>query len=377
MVRMGDATGDALKREAGYNYILERVLRHYDRKEGPRAPYVILDRESTIRYVGKDIQMLTHHEPEMLIGKKYEEFLSWDMYAAALRSLAQRADRTLALSTKAPAADADPAAHAAQNKEFAQQWYKILIDDFGQIRRVFSPPGKVASVNDLVKEFEQGTEQKKTDKSRVRVKSANGEVCSLDDEFTLYRAPDGSYAGMFVTLTPTPKKTSWKSYFTWKTPHARIVTNEYVVPVYGLTDKAIVQRTLSEMVMHAYNHYPKDQTLVLDLGLADDIDADALQTVLGLAEPHANAGTLVVGNAHQEAKDIAIAYFKRKNCAAFVPLEFPTLIESTEPDVTHEIASHEELAVHVNKKLNQLEDIAHGNRVSGARVPPVQTNPQG
>jgi hypothetical protein len=370
---------DVLKREAGYQYILERVLRHYDERKGPKASYVILDCESTVRYASPSVEHLIGYVPEAVVGKQFGDFLSWDLYSAALRGMVQRADRALALSSQAPAekslsAEADAAAQ--QNRELARQWYSILTEDLGQIRRVFSPPGKVASVNELVKEFVQGGERKYSGKSKIRIRDSHGDAHALNDDFTLYQHPDGGYAGMLVLLTPMPKRSSWKSYFTWKTPDARIVGNEYVVPVYGMSDKTIIQRTLAELVAHAYDH-PTDQPLVLDLGLADEVDPDAFRAVLALTGRHAEAGTLVVGNAPEGAKDVVNAYYSKKQPVAFVTLEFPPLLESPSPDVTHEIGSHEALATHLNKRMNQLEERAYANAVSGTSVPPVQTNPQG
>ncbi len=338
--------GDPSKTRAGYSLILERVLKHYDAKKGPRAPYIILDADSTIRYASESVVHLVQYTPDELTGQPFLRFLSWDQYTAALRIVAHRAD------------------HVASGRDRAtlQQWYAHLEDEIENVRRLFSPPGKVASVNAQIKAFLRGREEKERIPSKVRIQEKSGETMVLDDELTLYRHPDGGYAGAFVTLRQAPKKSRWKSYLWANKQDAYPITTQYVLPVFSLRDKTAIQRSLSELVRETMTR-PKEEPLVIDLGMVEDVDADAMRALLSLVADRTEAGTVKIGNAPEGVEAVVQEYLQKKLPGLCCPLDYKPVIEVTSPDTPRELTTHEDLERYISAKLNNMEEKIRANTV--------------
>jgi len=396
---------DLAKLQAGYSYILERVLRHYDKaairskkEEGPDAPYVLLDANSTIRYARDDITQLIRHTPEDLIGNSFGNFLSWEQYRAALRIIAHRADRANSLKENPAIENAEERGQDYRNR--VRQAYAHLETDIYLARKLLSPPGKVASVNELVEKLLSRGEDKLSDCSKIRILDKDGGTVTLDDELILYLHPQGFYAGAFVSLKPPKKQGKWPSIsLPWKkTADTYTVTNQYIVPVFSLHNHDAIRNTLSEIRIGADRAASLQDMVVLDFSMIDDfarpekpaegkketrdeqhrrMSEDTAQMFLNQVKSRAEAGTLKLGNVPNSVEEIAAECFGKRIPGLCVSLDYAPLTVVTAPDKQQELTTHEEILAYVNQKTNVLEDKFHANNVSGQGVPPVQASAEG
>ena len=359
--------------ERGYTHISGRVLKHYESGKRPQAPYIILDRDSCIRHASDNITHLVDYTPAELVGNSFERFLSWEQYRAALRIIAQRADYG-----------------SLQSAESARLWYtRLEQQDLRMARRLFSPPGKVASVHAQIRDFMKSGKEQHPEPSQIRIQNKNGDTVILNDDFIVYRHPDGFYAGAFVTLKPAPKKSNWfASLKFWGAPDTIAIGDQYVVPVFSLKDKDSLRHTISELIKDVQQ--PANVNLVLDFSMIEDIDREqtaimggkeksleelAVRSILAATQERAKAGTLKLGNVPIGVEDIATEYFEKKMPGLCAALGYHPL--STASDTQEELTTHEALLSHIGTKMQVMEEKFRANTISEPSISPVPAHPTG
>lgn len=351
------------------------LLDKHEQRKGPRLPFIILDRTSTICYVSPRVQSLVGYAKWEIQGKAYLDFLSSDLYEAALVPLAYCLDRAVL---------------EAQNDEKVRirriENRKELYERHNEhVRTTFAPQHKVRSVRKLIADFERSKEEEFEQLSQVRLKKKDGTAISLEDTLTLHKFKSGwgrEYAGMVVTLTPT--ETMWEAIFRVGKGFKRMIglgepefpeyeiNGEYVLPIMTLSQAGSMPHYLFELVRS-----PRDQKLVVDLSFVNAVQSVCFDGLWGQIGPQLQEGNVIFGNVNKEFRLTAEAQAKKDGVKLnFNKLVYPQIKEPTlGQDDFRLVNDYEALDGFISSRLSTLEGYI-ANSISRKSLQKVQPDPE-
>jgi len=357
--------------ERGYTRILESALRHKF-----IHPYLIFDTTFRIRFVSSNFTGIFRFKSEdEILGKRYAEFISNDLYETALRELAYRIG-VLNLEDD-----------AKKEKLNAHKRAAKLREDFEDARKTLSCTGKVADIRKLIHDYRRkpGSDVEKVD-SDVRVRLGDNSVISIKDRLWLAKnkTDDGwQYGGSLVELDTSQSDLSIRESFkrwlaSWSKLPEYNIKDEYVITFESLEETGDFQMYLPEL--NDKRHRSSSGRLVLDF--REVSKTNLCDAVAVFVRDLALEDKLIIGNASEEIRSSLEKYFKKvsKETKKKVPLNFHKLVYPTirQPELKgsedfRELRTWSELENHVEEGLCELEG-KNADKISEQSVPEVPSN---
>jgi hypothetical protein len=359
--------------DRGYIALLEGAL--WEKLYGP---WLFLDKTGTIRTVSPQTRDLKY-EPEQLIGKKYRDFLSSDLYDDALRALAYRID--VARQHPTPQAFVDP-------------FRKAL----AQAQKTLSVDGKVKSIDAMIRTYEhEASTDPKQEPSEARVTLGDGKHVTVPDVVWLkkYKSDKGwEYAGALVQLLVSDSDVSrWHKTVKWMKKLWSDIEPYQGLPTYAITNEDVIGFD-SVTNAETAKHYALKLMLsgpstmfVLDfdsLETIGDREEGSCTSIITATRMAAQSGKVIIGNARKNVRELLTRKFvkamneeKTPVKAAdlrFYKLSYPEVKKAALGPEPFELVQGLALETHVEQAIKELEN---ANSLPTTCLPSVREHSEG
>ncbi len=356
-----------MRRQVGYAAILEGIL---SEPRLPRNPYLVFDNTGTIRFVSPNFESAFKYKPKDLVGKKYKDFISPDLYEIALRELAYRIDVVR---------------DNPENFDLAR-FIERFNKDWEESREALSSEEKISHIERLIRAYShKHSHEVEMYDSDVRIRLGDGRCMTVNDKFWLrkHQTEQGwEYAAAMVEFNKSEvqpgvlrKIYKWakRVVASWSDLKPYDITNERVISIYSLDDPqemtALVRTLLAENKV-------LDKPLVLDFREIGDVKEKSCEGILSLVKDLAQSERLIIGNAQESIRTAMTVYVERVAKATgkkpyqlnFHKLVYPVVRAPViqGPESVRELKTFQELEKYVEEGIHELE--AFANRVPEKRV---------